>query len=185
MIPTEGIARLRSQRAIGRARVKPGRFEACLRLLHAECGQRRGCGGRQWTCRGIFCRHLGRLPGAGTYLGCPKLGRRQACCDDVAVTDRLLVVDSRRHAGSRKREPDVGFPIVLRDAYAFHVEETEVILGFGILLVCRQAKPLGRLAGVPGDAVAVCIQDTEIILRASKPLLLCPPEPLGPTGTTP
>jgi hypothetical protein len=92
------------------------------------------------------------------------------------------VVDSRGHAGSRKREPDVGFPIVFRDAYAFHVEETEIILGFRILLVCRPAKPLGRLAGVSGDTVAVRIQDTEIILRASKPLLRCPPEPLGRLG---
>jgi hypothetical protein len=92
------------------------------------------------------------------------------------------VVGSRRHAGGRKREPDVGFPIVLRDAYAFRVEEAEVILGFGLLLVCRPAQPLGRLAGVPGDTVAVCIQDTEIILRASKPLLRCPPEPLSRLG---
>jgi hypothetical protein len=56
------------------------------------------------------------------------------------------------------------------------------MLGFGILLVCRPAKPLGRLAGVPRDTVAVGIQDTEVILRASKPLLRCPPKPLGRLG---
>jgi hypothetical protein len=103
-------------------------------------------------------------------------------CDDVAVAHRLLVIASRRHADGRKCEPDVGFPIVLRDAYAFRVEEAKVILGFGILLVCGPAKPLGCLAGVPRDTVAVRIQDAEIILRASKPLLRCLPEPLSRLG---
>src|SRR5215471_17273969 len=100
LVLTEGLARLWPECAIEGTGIKPGRFEACLRLLDPRRGYRWRGATRKRGCRGIPCGHLeSRLPGPGAFLGGTELSRRQAGGDAVTGVDRLLLGVPRRQEG--------------------------------------------------------------------------------------
>ncbi len=106
-----------------------------------------------------------RHPFAGHALGLGDLVGGHAFGQEVAVVHGIVTFLAGLVARGCEVGPFVRLHIVLRNALAFGVHETEVMHGFNVALVGGLPEPLHRLRIVLCDASAVVVMKTEVELR--------------------